>query len=148
MAFKSWDKPARTNTSHRLEKNDISIVARDSGTSQLMFNSEISAFLMVNNLFYLDIQQDEITGEIALVCNSRSNGMPMSTRQYDKGSKTRYVSFANKEWVGKLVKELKLERNKLHHVRISDDMSRIHGFASFKILTEPKATPGSKDLFE
>ena len=132
MAFIEWEVPTKRQGGPQMKENECSLYSfqnRKNPVTSITLNNKVSKELREKNLVYISIRQDDITGEIGFVF-SEDRGLKMSTT----GKEQDNLKLACKEWTERLLKVLKLEREKRYILTLSNNLSKIDDVIFMKII--------------
>lgn len=121
MAFKAWETPQMRGGGKKITKDMVSITYKK-GYATLSFGQELSREFVDNDLHFIEIMQDDITGEIGLNINKKK-GCSLSKT----GTKGGFVNMRlqNKVWITKLCQILGVPKGSTsYHIQITKNLSQ------------------------
>lgn len=114
-----------------MAENEISVIWKEGGSHILTFNMDVSRMIEEGGYKWLNMKQDDVTGEIGLeICHDKGVRMTMTGRK-DRCN----FKFTNKGWVGRLCDVLGLEKDGTRHIlTITKNLSAIDRCMFFRIV--------------
>lgn len=131
MAYIDWERP-RISRGKKMQPNEITLSCHVNKYYNLTLNQELSSLIKEKGYSYINIKQDDITGEIGIEIN-HEKGLKLS--KTGSGKSFNY-KLSNKDWVYRLHKVLKLELGSCNKLKITDNLSRIDKCMFFRIINQ------------
>lgn len=129
MAYHSWQTPyGRGGHRETLKYNEVllqMLETEKSATYRIRMNPSVGRTVVGKNLTKLDIMEDDLTGEIALVFNKE-----MGIELKRKGN---YIAVNSKDWVSRLYDHLQLEGTRVT-LLITNNLSRDEDKCVYRII--------------
>lgn len=129
MAFIEWELPQIKGRRKRMASNEVNLYKTNTYNT-MTFNQDLTKLFLEKDLLYLEIRQDDITGEIGFAI-SKDKGVRLS--ETGTGGNTN-LRLPNKEWVERLHKVLGKPIGQRNILRLSENLSRKEDVLFYKII--------------
>ena len=132
MTFIAWELPSG-RSGGKMKEDKISLIYNEKGTRSITFNQTITKKILEKGYKFINLSQDDITGEIGLEVKY-VNGVYLGvTGDKKHGSFNSKMSSA--QWVKRVADVLKLSKDgKRHVLKISGNLSKVDKCMFFRIL--------------
>lgn len=129
MAFIEWELPQIKGRRKRMASNEVNLYKTNTYNT-ITFNQDLTKLFLEKDLLYMEIRQDDITGEIGFAI-SKDKGVRLS--ETGKGE-NKNLRLPNKEWVVRLHKVLGKPIGQRNIIRLSQNLSRKEDVLFYKII--------------
>lgn len=133
MAFLDWELPNIRRGGRRMSENEISIICNGKNRNSITFNIAVTELVVNKGYTYIQIKQDDVTGEIGFEFNNE-RGLKIKA---PKGEKHSNICLENKGWVCKVAIHLDLPTDGTRTIlNISKNLSTIDKCMFFRVINK------------